>query len=795
MLPSPLNTGVNNYARSPQTMGGQRPSTAGGDRASLPGFIGAYRHQPQDTSPGAHYAAVHNPKALQHQMPGAGIVPGASPFAVGLHNFLPRMEAYELHRKLSIGTVGLIHHAAHRAHQILQVPAGEHPGGGVPRHPVAIAEPPPAAVGGRAQKRSCPRMHPLAPFVTPTGGYACNVCRKRDIKRGIKLYSCRKCDYDVCADCYGGRMESEAKEREEREDGRLEGPRGSPVKGPSPSMLRKIQVLLDKRDTLCAHASAWFKKFDGDRDGVLSFTELADLCARLNSDLQIPGVSDATAMQCLKKFDVDGDEMLNQKEFINLYFRLLLKVKAQYAPVKVRREFFLDKKPGRPDAHYEVMKVINKKSSHMDPQELEQEIKNMKKMDHPHILKLFEYFEDYNNVYLILELCEGGELMKVIEDTYTKSRGKKSLTEGWIAGLYGQILEAVSYCHSHGIIHKDIKAENIMLLLTRDKSRGKNPFEIPPHVVLIDFGLAEAFDPGRPFVSRHVAGTPYTMAPEVWNATLSRSNTFGLKCDVYSLGCVLFHLFCGKPPVIARSMKAQDWLKAISVGPDWKLLRHVSPHATQLVKKMMTYSDRLRPTCAQCLTSPWFEVAPNDNIRALGDHVMQGLVDYSRRSVFERTVLLEIATQVHAVSVQEINRIFRMLDTEKQGIISKQTCVTGLAKLGVPQNTAMRAVEAMDMDGDGRIDYTELVAGILCVYDSHLDDRLWKAFSKLDLNGDGKLDRHEIRKLLQCGEVSQMGLVPAQMEIDAIIQEMDTDRDGLIEYSEFKARFSPQRRQ
>ncbi|KAF4712278.1 hypothetical protein FOZ62_013532, partial [Perkinsus olseni] len=212
MLPPPVNTGMNNYARSPQTIG-QRPSTAGGDRAYLPGFIGAYGHQPQDTPPGAHYAAMHNPKALQHQMPGAGIVPGTSPFAVGLHNFLPRMEAYEQHRKLSIGT---IHHAAHRAHQILQVPAGQQPRGGVPRHPVATAEP-----AGRAQKRSCPRMHPLAPFVTPTGGYACNVCRKRDIKRGIKL------------------MESEAKEREEREDGRLEEPRGSPVKGPSPSMLRK----------------------------------------------------------------------------------------------------------------------------------------------------------------------------------------------------------------------------------------------------------------------------------------------------------------------------------------------------------------------------------------------------------------------------------------------------------------------------------------------------------------------------------------------------------------------------
>ncbi|EEQ98794.1 protein kinase, putative [Perkinsus marinus ATCC 50983] len=117
---------------------------------------------------------------------------------------------------------------------------------------------------------------------------------------------------------------------------------------------------------------------------------------------------------------------------------------------------------------------------------------------------------------------------------------------------------------------------------------------------------------------------------------------------------------------------------------------------------MARYSDRLRPTCAQCLTSPWFDVAPSENVRELGDHVMQGLVDYSRRSVFERAVLLEIATQVHAVSVREINGIFRMLDHEKQGIISKQTCVTGLVKLGIPQRTAARAVEAMDLDGDGR---------------------------------------------------------------------------------------------
>ncbi|EER07162.1 hypothetical protein Pmar_PMAR008597 [Perkinsus marinus ATCC 50983] len=108
----------------------------------------------------------------------------------------------------------------------------------------------------------------------------------------------------------------------------------------------QIQVLLDKRETLCAHAAAWFKKFDRNEDGRLSFTELVELCSRLNADLQIPGVSDATVMQCLRKFDVDGDEMLDQKEFVNLYFRLLLKVKAQYAPLKVRREFFLDKKPG-----------------------------------------------------------------------------------------------------------------------------------------------------------------------------------------------------------------------------------------------------------------------------------------------------------------------------------------------------------------------------------------------------------------------------------------------------------------
>merc|ERR1719437_386577 len=117
----------------------------------------------------------------------------------------------------------------------------------------------------------------------------------------------------------------------------------------------------------------------------------------------------------------------------------------------------------------------------------------------------------------------------------------------------------MAFCHNLRLIHKDIRDENIMLL-------RKDPDFDEPFAVIIDLGIAEMFNLADP-TGHQVGGTPTTMAPEVW-----RGN-FGPKCDVWSLGCVLFQLLTGEMPFMARSMTPSAWQQLHRRGPDWSLVR------------------------------------------------------------------------------------------------------------------------------------------------------------------------------------------------------------------------------
>jgi len=105
------------------------------------------------------------------------------------------------------------------------------------------------------------------------------------------------------------------------------------------------------------------------------------------------------------------------------------------------------------------------------------EIDIMKELDHPNIIKLFEVFEDSRFVYLVMELCEGGELFdKIIECTH--------FTESTAKYYFRQMMQALSYIHNKNIVHRDLKPENFLLL---DNSQN-SPLKI------IDFGLSMKFD-------------------------------------------------------------------------------------------------------------------------------------------------------------------------------------------------------------------------------------------------------------------------------------------------------------
>lgn len=120
-------------------------------------------------------------------------------------------------------------------------------------------------------------------------------------------------------------------------------------------------------------------------------------------------------------------------------------------------------------------KTISKKKV-KNISQFEAEINILIKLDHPNILKLYEYFEDDKNYYLITELCTGGELFdKIIE--------KVHYCEEEAAEVFYEILVGINYCHFQGIVHRDLKPENFLLETKDDNS----------HIKIIDFGLSKVF--------------------------------------------------------------------------------------------------------------------------------------------------------------------------------------------------------------------------------------------------------------------------------------------------------------
>ena len=158
-------------------------------------------------------------------------------------------------------------------------------------------------------------------------------------------------------------------------------------------------------------------------------------------------------------------------------------------------------------------------------QQLQDEIAVMCQLDHPNIVRLEEVYESSTVIYLVEELCTGGELFDQLDEQpdyhYTESQRSR---------LVKQMLGALSYIHSKGVIHRDLKLENFLFSSTDPDSELK----------MIDFGLSQHFNIGDIHID--TVGTPYAVAPEVINGMYDEQS------DLWAMGVIAFLLHCGDPP-------------------------------------------------------------------------------------------------------------------------------------------------------------------------------------------------------------------------------------------------------
>ena len=155
--------------------------------------------------------------------------------------------------------------------------------------------------------------------------------------------------------------------------------------------------------------------------------------------------------------------------------------------------------------------------------ELKNEIDILKKLDHPHIVRAMETFEHRNQIFIVMELCQGGDLYS--RDPYTEEEA---------ARIIGSILSAISYMHEFSIAHRDLKYENILFVSDHPKSEIK----------LIDFGLSKVYGDNAQLTDG--VGTIYTMAPEVLKGNYSQT------ADIWSIGVIAYMLLSSQMPFYGR---------------------------------------------------------------------------------------------------------------------------------------------------------------------------------------------------------------------------------------------------
>jgi len=421
------------------------------------------------------------------------------------------------------------------------------------------------------------------------------------------------------------------------------------------------------------------------------------------------------------------------------------------------------------DTHqWRALKAINK-GLVKNAEQFREEMAIMKLLDHPNIVRLYETFEDARTVYLVLELCTGGELFDRIVEA-------GNFTEEVAARCVQQMLRAVNYMHQNYIMHRDLKPEN--WLLASDEEIRKTDLK------LIDFGLSKRFTPGE-FASTK-AGTPYYVAPEVLDGRYAE------KSDVWSIGVIMYILLCGSPPFSGNDTVAVlDSVKRARPQFDKKEWKNVSPEAKQFLKALLSRDPGSRPTASESLQLAWLskmlEASQLDPKVLCSKLTMTNLKNFALANKLKKASLNVIATQLTDVAIRDLKELFMAMDDNNDGTLSIGELKDGLKKAGVSIPPDLEEMmESIDTDGSGVIDYSEFLAATMDKRKYIQEDVCWRAFKVFDADGSGTIDRKELGKLMGSDTITDvMQAKLTEDEVDAILQEVDCNGDGVIDFDEF----------
>jgi len=423
--------------------------------------------------------------------------------------------------------------------------------------------------------------------------------------------------------------------------------------------------------------------------------------------------------------------------------------------------------------------------SNTDVKEFEAEIRALTALDHPHIVKVVEYFEDKEDFYIVQEFCSGQDVCEYLMQAADKSG--RGVPQQDASIILRQCLKAVIGCHSRGFVHRDLKPDNFMIDGT-DRT-----------VKLIDFGFASRLQSQAE--ADEVVGTPDYLPPEM----VHHKGHYSGAVDIWSLGVVFWMLLTNEMLLDFELDSVQKWRDKLKDGSYIKsrlsstTLAHASPDARDLLQKMLEVNPSNRISAKEALTHPFIEAhwgedldgAKHSNLKWDFD---RGIIDKMRRFVAAPVIkkmallcLAHIAPASESVGGAELSErllvgrhLFRTVDADGDGTVTlaELTRVLRQENIDIPADLP----ELLDLcsgmgSGSGSVHFCDVMACLLI--DTHCPEALiHEVFRSIDANDSGVIDIGDLQQLFAGTGLSYQDGI-------ASIQELDHAGKGTLTYHDF----------
>jgi len=417
-----------------------------------------------------------------------------------------------------------------------------------------------------------------------------------------------------------------------------------------------------------------------------------------------------------------------------------------------------------------------------DHERFESEVRSLMILDHPHIVKVIEYFEEKHDFYLVTEFCVSIDLFDYIEAC-------KGVPEKEAALLFRQCLLAVAGCHSSGIIHRDLKPENF-ILMRKDHS-----------IKLIDFGLSTRCE-DRP--SKDLFGTPIYMAPEAFTNESWHAAEPG---EVWSLGCILFVMLTTDASPDGEEVRKDSGLVEKHLASSLRF-ETLSGEARDLIERMLQVDPERRPSIEEALEHPFLAscARPAMPQRQFARSCMQ--LPWKMKAFAEAPLLRRIATQciVHlaassalpdnlGLEFEKARHVFRALDATGSGIVTedclRERLVSEGASLPDDFSGTFAKCTCSTLGHKSATEHLEYTVFVACeMFDSMWPESLYReTFNILDRSHSGVLEVEDLVTLAsnssQEEEASEIEASALFLGASTAISEVDLDNSGYIRYERF----------